>query len=221
MEDNAFDLAFITAVFEQAAFRGWADVSLVEAAQDAGLPVGRVRARFPDRTAVLLRFGLLADQAALAGGSAEPAPRERLFDMLMLRFDALQAQRDGVRALMVHLRSDPATSALLYGATLRSMAWLLDAAGLRAGGLLGAVRVHGLLALWLYALRAWEGDDNADLAATMAAVDRGLDRAIQAEGSWPGRRASLPPEPPGAEHTTEQPAPIVTGPDVPVQTSIS
>ena len=221
MEDNAFDLAFITAVFEQAAFRGWADVSLVEAAQDAGLPLGRVRARFPDRTAVLLRFGLLADQAALAGGSAEPAPRERLFDMLMLRFDALQAQRDGVRALMVHLRSDPATSALLYGATLRSMAWLLDAAGLRAGGLLGAVRVHGLLALWLYALRAWEGDDNADLAATMAAVDRGLDRAIQAEGSWPGRRASLPPEPPVAEHTTEQPAPIVTGPDVPVQTSIS
>ncbi len=194
MDDHAFDQAFVAAVFEQAAFRGWADVTLVEAAQDAGLPLPRVRARFPDKGAVLLRFGVLADQAALAGGAAEPAPRERLFDMLMLRFDALQAQRDGVRALMSHIRTDPATGALLYGATLRSMAWLLDAAGLRAGGLLGALRVHGLLALWLYALRAWEGDDSADLAATMAAVDRGLDRAIQAEGMWPGRRSEAVPE---------------------------
>ena len=214
MEDHELDHAFITAVFAQAAFRGWADVSLVEAAQDAGLPLGRVRARFPDKTAVLLRFGVMADQTALAGGSAEPAPRERLFDMLMLRFDALQAQRDGVRSLMAHLRTDPATSALLYGATLRSMAWLLDAAGLRAGGLLGAVRVHGLLALWLYALRAWESDDSADLAATMAAVDRGLDRAIQAEGTWPGNRTSPPPE---ALPISEEPVPTVIDPDEPVQ----
>lgn len=214
MEDHELDHAFVTAVFEQAAFRGWTDVSLVEAAQDAGLPLGRVRARFPDKVTVLLRFGVMADQTALAGGSAEPAPRERLFDMLMLRFDALQAQRDGVRALMSHLRSDPATSALLYGATLRSMAWLLDAAGLRTGGLLGAVRVHGLLVLWLYALRAWESDDSADLAATMAAVDRGLDRAIQAEGTWPGNRASLPPE---GLPALEEPVPTIVDPAGSVQ----
>ena len=215
MEDQALDLAFVTAVFEQAAFRGWADVSLTEAAQDAGLPLGRVRARFPDRTAVLLRFGVMADQTALAGGSAEPAPRERLFDMLMLRFDAMQAQREGVRVLMAHLRTDPSTAAVLYGSTLRSMAWLLDAAGLRAGGLLGALRVHGLMALWLYALRAWEQDDSADLAATMAAVDRGLDRAIQAEGMWPGRRAE--PGPIAAEPIIQQAEPIIIDPDAPVQ----
>ena len=187
MEDQALDQAVIKAVFDQAAFRGWPDVSLVEAARDADLPLGRVRARFPDKVAVLLRFGVVADQMALAGGSNEPAARERLFDMIMLRFDALQQHRDGVRALMASLRTDPATSTLLYGATLRSMAWLLDAAGLRSGGLLGALRTQGLLALWLYALRAWEQDDSPDLAATMAAVDRGLDRAIQAEGMWPGR----------------------------------
>ena len=194
MDDHAFDQAFVTAMFEKAAFCGWADVTLVEAAQDAGLPLGRVRARFPNKSAVLLRFGVMADQAALAGGASEPAARERLFDMLMLRFDALQAQREGVRALLAHIRTDPATGALLYGATLRSMAWLLDAAGLRAGGLLGAFRVHGLMALWLYALRAWEADDSADLSATMAAVDRGLDRAIQAEGTWPGRRSDVLPD---------------------------
>lgn len=187
MEDKKLDQALIAAVFNQAALRGWADVNIAEAARDADLPLGRVRARFPGRGAVLLRFGILADQAALTAGSSEPSPRERLFDMVMSRFDALQQNRAGILQLLRALRTDPATSLLLYGATLRSMKWLLDGAGIPSSGIVGGLRVHGLLALWLYALRAWESDESPDLSATMAAVDRGLDRAIQAEGMLPGR----------------------------------
>ena len=190
MEDTAFDQALIAAVFGQAALFGWADVNIAAAAREAGLPVDRARARFPGRGAVLLRFGVIADQAALRAPSTEPSARERLFDMLMLRFDALQQHREGIRALMYAMRTDPGTSLLLYGATLRSMKWMLDGAGIPSGGIVGALRVHGLLALWTYALRAWERDDSPDLAATMAAVDRGLDRALQAEGILPGRAPS-------------------------------
>lgn len=187
MESKQLDQALVAAVFSQAALRGWADVNIAEAARDADLPLDRVRARFPGRGAVLLRFGVLADQAALAAGSNEPSPRERLFDMVMSRFDALQQNRAGILQLLQALRTDPATSLLLYGATLRSMKWLLDGAGIPSTGIVGGLRVHGLLALWLYALRAWEDDESPDLSATMAAVDRGLDRAIQAEGMLPGR----------------------------------
>ncbi len=187
MEDKQLDQALVAAVFSQAALRGWADVNIVEAARDADLPLDRVRARFPGRGAVLLRFGIMADQAALTAGSSEPSPRERLFDMVMSRFDALQPHRAGLLQLMRALRTDPATSLLLYGATLRSMKWLLDGAGIPSTGIVGGLRVHGLLALWLYALRAWENDESPDLSATMAAVDRGLDRAIQAENMLPGR----------------------------------
>ena len=52
----------------------------------------------------------------------------------------------------------------------------------------------GSFALWLYALRAWEQDDSPDLSGTMAAVDRGLDRAMQAEQNLPGRLPDLPPD---------------------------
>ena len=197
MEDSAFDQAVIAAVFQHAALVGWRGVSIAEAARGAGLPLPRVRARFPGRAAVLLRFGVLADQAALAGGAADPNPRERLFDILMLRFDALQRRRAGVLALLKALRTDPATSLLLYGATLRSMKWMLDGAGIRSTGIRGGLRVHGLLALWLYAARAWEADESADLSATMAAVDRGLDRAIQAENMLPGRARPAPEGGPG------------------------
>jgi len=187
MEDKQLDQGLIAAVFSQAALRGWADVNIAEAARDAELPLDRVRARFPGRGAVLLRFGIMADQTALSAGSSEPNPRERLFDMVMSRFDALQQHRAGVLQLLRALRTDPATSLLLYGATLRSMKWLLDDASIPSSGLVGGLRVHGLLALWLYALRAWEADESPDLSATMAAVDRGLDRAIQAENMLPGR----------------------------------
>ena len=96
--------------------------------------------RFPGRGAVLLRFGVLADQAALAAGSNEPSPRERLFDMVMSRFDALQQHRAGVLQLLRALRFDPATSLLLYSATLRSMKWLLDGAGIPSNGIVGGLR---------------------------------------------------------------------------------
>lgn len=205
MDDAEFDRAAIKAVFDQAALRGWQDVSLVEAGQDSGLDLVRLRRRFPSRGAVLMRFGAEADGAALSGVPSG-TPRERLFDIVMNRFEALQVHRDGMLALLSALRTDPATSALLYAGTLRSMRWLLEGAGVPAAGISGVVRVHGLMALWLYALRAWEQDDSVDLSGTMAAVDRGLDRAMQAERSLPGRKPdpvvydtvtapSFPPEP--------------------------
>ena len=208
MDDAEFDQAAIKAIFDQAALRGWQDVSLVEAGQDAGLDLVRLRRRFPNRGAALMRFGAVADGAAMSGVPSG-TPRERLFDIVMNRFEALQVHRDGVLALLSALRTDPATSALLYAGTLRSMKWLLEAAGVPATGVSGALRIHGLMALWLYALRSWEQDDSLDLSGTMAAVDRGLDRAMQAEQSMPGRApapvpeaappAEIGPEPPRAE----------------------
>ncbi len=198
------DRTLIAAVFAQAALRGWHDVSIADAARDAGVPLAEARTRMPGRGAVLMRFGLMADQMALANVAMTESPRERLFDIVMARFDALQQHRAGMLSLLAALRRDPGTSLLLYGATLQSMKWLLDGAGIPANGLVGALRVHGLTALWLYALRAWEGDESADLSATMAAVDRGLDRAIQAENMLPGHRvgrAGTPPSP--AEEAAE------------------
>ncbi len=200
--ETEFDHALIASAFEQAGLRGWRGLSIADAARDAGLPLARARARFPGRDALLLRFGVMMDQAALAGGGegGDITPRERLFDLLMQRFDAMQPHRDGVTALLRTLPTDPATALLLYGANLRSMKWMLDGAGVPSGGAVGALRVHGLVAVWLGALRAWERDDSPDLSGTMAAVDRGLDGAVRAEGWLPGRG-----EPPPADLAGQTP----------------
>ncbi len=184
-----FDQALIGSAFEQIAARGWRQLNLADAARTADLPLDRARARFPTPPALLFRLGALADEAALAeasgaglAGAVAPSPRERLFDMLMRRFDVFQQHRAGVIALLRDLPSNPGLALLLAGATSASMRWMLQGAGIDTGGVRGALRVNGLVGLWLYALRAWERDDSPDLAGTMAALDRALERASAYDG---------------------------------------
>jgi hypothetical protein len=192
MEDTDFDRALVAAAFELIAERGWRRVTVVDAARRAALPLDRARARFPGRVAILLKFGRLADMAALGEAPADAASlaeaenaRDTLFGMIMRRIDILQAHRDGVLALLRELPGDPATALMLTTATQRSMAWLLDAAGLGSIGFLGALRVRGLLGVWLWTVRAWQRDEGTDLSATMAALDTALRRAEQAESMLP------------------------------------
>ncbi len=177
MDDEQFDATLIGMAMTQAEALGWSRMTIVDAAREAGLPLDRARARFPARVCVLTRLGLQADQAALAGDAITGTVRERLFDALMRRFDVLQQHRGGIRALLRALPLDPALALMLAGETGRSMAWMVQAAGLGTGGIAGALRVGGLVGVWMQTLRAWERDDSPDLSGTMAALDRALDRA--------------------------------------------
>jgi hypothetical protein len=95
----------------------------------------------------------------------------------------LQAHRAGVLALLRDLPHDPLTTLMLGPCQMNSMRWMLDAAGIATTGLRGKLRIHGMLAVWLYTVHAWQKDEGEDLSATMAALDRALDRAAQAETS--------------------------------------
>ena len=210
MDDREFDKALIAAAFQLAAEKGWRRVSVATAARAAGLPLDRARERFPGRCTILLRFGRLADQSALAETPTQGPARDRLFDLLMRRIDALQAHRAGLLALLRALPSEPPTALLLALATRRSMRWMLEAAGIRASGLRGELRARGLLAVWLWTVRAWQADESEDLAATMAALDTALRRAEQAV-EWLGWREtrSAPVEPPPEDYaeTSDIPPP--------------
>lgn len=187
MDDSDFDKALIAAAFSLAERTGWPRLSVVAAAHEAGLPLARARARFPNRLAIVTRFGVLADQAALSDAVDRGPVRDRLFDMIMRRIDVLQAHRDGVLALLNYLPTDPPLALLVALGTRRSMRWLLEAAGVGATGLRGELRARALLGVWLWTVRAWRSDDSADLTATMAALDDALRRAEQV-AEWFGEK---------------------------------
>ena len=179
MTDSEFDEALVAAVLSEAGLRGWRATSVVEAARSAGLALARVRTRFPSKVNVLIRLGTMADQAALSDATPADAVKDRLFDMIMRRFDVLQAHRSGVLAVLDAAAMDPALGLYLGRLSTRSMAWMLEGAGISAVGLRGMLRAQGLLGVWLWSVRAWREDDSLDLAATMTAVDKALDRAAE------------------------------------------
>jgi AcrR family transcriptional regulator len=195
MTDTEFDSALIAAAFRIAAEDGWPKATAAAAARAAGLSLQEARARFPSRASILLRFGRLADQTALQDAPSEGSVRDKLFDLLMRRFDAFQAHRAGVKAILRSLPVDPPLALLVACATRASMRWMLQAAGVEATGLKGAIQARGLFGVWLLAVRAWEKDDSEDLSGTMAAVDSGLQRA-ESLAAWLNVRSPAPPPPP-------------------------
>jgi ubiquinone biosynthesis protein COQ9 len=209
MDDDAFDRALIGAAFALAAEQGWHGMTIAAAAGAAGLPLARARERFPGRATLLLRFGRIADQAALAELSPEGPVRDRLFDLLMRRLDVLQAHRAGVLSLMRALPREPGTAMLLVCATRRSMRWFLQAVGIPTTGLRGELKLRGLIGVWLWTLRAWERDESSDLGATMAVLNDALGRAEQAVRWLHGGPRQPEPgpssEPPAPPADTEAP----------------
>ena len=105
--------------------------------------------------------------------------RERLFDGLMRGFDALQGRRGA--ALAIWNSRDPGVTLLLAGRAGLHLRRLAMAAGADVSGVRGQLRLAALGALCLQAFTAWRADESADMAATMAELDRLLERAERAE----------------------------------------
>ncbi|MCB5944594.1 TetR family transcriptional regulator [Acidocella sp. KAb 2-4] len=200
MTDTDFDTALVTAAFALGAEKGWRHVSPAAAARHAGLDLAQVRAAYPCTGAILKKFGQMADAVALTNALTEGSVRDRLFDILLRRFDFLQAHRAGVVALLRTLPFCPPLALAMAELNIASMGWLLEGAGVDATGLRGALAKRGLLVVWAYGIRAWADDESEDLTATMAAVDKALARA-EAMVSRFGRQPVADPDaplPPGA-----------------------
>ncbi len=154
---------------------GWAGLTMAAVASHSGITLADLYDRFPHRAALAAGLVRRLDRRVLADGPPEGAtPRERLFDLLMRRFDALQPIRAGAAALANGLRRDPAGGFAALTQLHASLAWLIEAAGLTTGGLRGCLRVQAVRRAYAQAFRIWQSDDTPDLARTMAALDKRL-----------------------------------------------
>ncbi len=174
--DKALD-AFLGLISE----RGYGDVSLRDVGEAAGLGMAELYRLFPDKLALVAGFMARIDGEVLAGTpetlDPEETVRDRLFDMLMRRFDALKPHRPALNAIRRAGLRDPLMTLVLGPSLMRSMAAMLEAAGAASQGVRGLMRQHGLAAIYAQASRVFEKDDSADLSKTMSALDSRLKTA--------------------------------------------
>lgn len=189
--------------FDVLAEQGLQAFSLAAVAPRAQVPLVEVYRELPSRHAMLWALTRRTDEAMLAYDPTELAglpPRDRVFELIMRRFDALTPFRAGLERLARDARREPALVLLGSCRLDRSMRWLQDAVGLRSFGVRARLRRAALGAVYAQALRVWLRDDSADLAKTMAELDKGL-RRIEAFAGLRERRAR-----PAAEEELTRPA---------------
>lgn len=169
-----------------AAQRGWERLTLAEIAENSGLSLAQLHDYFEDKADILTALGRMIDRKVLENTAApelDISPRDRLFDILMERYEALGAYRAGIVSVINSFRLDPKQAVISLPHLCRSMTWMLEAAGIDTNGISGAVRVSGLTAIYIKGLCAWMKDESADLSKTMAALDRDLTRAEKLAGT--------------------------------------
>lgn len=174
--DAALD-AFLGLIAE----KGFAAVALRDVAEAAGLGVAELYRVYPDKVALVTAFMARIDAEVLAGTPArldpEETARDRLFDTMMRRYDALRPHRAALGAIRRAGTRDPMLALAMGPALRRSMAAMLEAASVPSDGISGALRQNGLLAIHYAVSRAFDRDETADLSKTMAALDSRLKMA--------------------------------------------
>jgi len=103
--------------------------------------------------------------------------RDQLFDILMERFEILNDYRAPLVSILESFCFDPKQAVISCPHLLRSMSWMLEAAGIETPGVRGALKVAGLTGVYLKTLRVWRDDESPDMSKTMAALDKDLGRA--------------------------------------------
>jgi AcrR family transcriptional regulator len=174
----------VAAFMDLLAEKRFETIDLAEIADAASVSLADLREEFDGKLSILSAHLKQIDRIVLAGGSdemAEESPRDRLFDVLMRRIDAMAPYRAAIGSLMRSATRNPGLALALNGLAVRTQQWMLAAAGISAAGPIGMLRAQGLALMFAGVVRTFI-DDDEDNARTMAA----LDRALESGQRWSG-----------------------------------
>jgi AcrR family transcriptional regulator len=180
MSEHDLRRGIVDAAMRLAARDGWREAGLDAIAAEAGVGLDVLRRHYTSRADILADFTRLIDDAVLQSLTVEDRAgnrRDRLFDVLMTRFEKLAPYKAAVKRIAADDGFSLGAALAQLGPALHSQRWMLTAAGVPVEGVRGVVRVKAMTAIYARVFRIWLEDDDPGLARTMAALDRALRRA--------------------------------------------
>lgn len=173
----------VRAALDLAQQRDWGVVTLADIAKHAGLDLADLRREFACKSDILRAFQAEVDAEALSKvkpAGAETSVRDRVFDMIMTRFEVMAPHKPALKRIACYLRCRPGEASLLACSTLATQYWMLAGAGAKLDGARAAVRVAGLTSVYSRAFKVWLEDPSPSLDKTMAVLDRALSNGERA-----------------------------------------
>lgn len=173
----------------------WQDITLAAIAAEAGLSLKAFHG-VADKDDLTQATERLFD-AGMSEGSfdAEETPRTRLFDVIMMRFETMEASRDGAMSYLRWRDRSFDGLSLRLKARIATAKWALACSGLDgASSVPRGVQITALGWAIAQAERAWRQETSADLSRTMAALDAELLK-LEERLQWVARRGKPAPKP--------------------------
>ncbi|MEL7230968.1 MAG: hypothetical protein AAGJ85_00485 [Pseudomonadota bacterium] len=179
----------IPAALTLAAETRWADLTLKHIADEAGLKLTDFHGKldkFDLSSAVEAHFDKAMNEGAF---DTDESPRTRLFDVLMMRFEAMEDTREGTKSYLKWRDSSLTGLKARVSGRAATARWALAACGLDGGKSIPLPLQIGALGCAIAAAeRAWKQETSPDLTRTMAALDAELLK-LEARAEWfSGRR---------------------------------
>ncbi|MFH1517285.1 MAG: hypothetical protein ABIH17_05300 [Pseudomonadota bacterium] len=177
----------LLAALDLAATKPWSELTLGEIAAKAGLTLNDfhgVATRETLADAADAYFDRAMSAEAIA---SDDLPRERLFEVIMLRFEAMENHRAGLKSLLRYRETQPSILLRLPAVRAASARWALASAGLDDdSGAPLSLKVLAIAFVIARTERAWRKETSGDFALTMAALDKSL-RAAEERMDWVSR----------------------------------
>jgi ubiquinone biosynthesis protein COQ9 len=169
----------IDEVFELIEMRGWVHLTFHDIADHIGITLVDLHTHFPSKYDLLKAMVERIDRETLKLAAADIetlTPSDRLFDVLMARFEASKPYKLALRRMWDEGFRHPQLIVAYFPLGFNSMVWILEAAGMHHPGFMGLIQVKAFGVLYLKLTHTWLEDQNEDLSKTMAEVDKNIKR---------------------------------------------
>ena len=182
LSNDTVELKVIKAAFKLLEERNWSKINLSDIARQAEVPLYEVQGLFLNKGEILTGFFRAVDAAVLKRVHAEEgdwsesdaSAHDRLFDILMMRFEVLQDYKPSLRNLVNGFAQADGILDISLSSFLNSQIWLLEASNINSNSFMGRLKTVGISGVYLKAFRAWLRDDDPEMSKTMAVVDTEL-----------------------------------------------
>lgn len=173
----------LSAALALADARGWESIEMADVARRAKLSVAGAEKHFPDIWAILtcVLKKLEDDTIKSVKPHLSDNVRDNLFEIMMTRFEFMQEHRRAYASIPKAFLSAPQQASKFGRQFFDTMKTMLETAHAPASPL----HIAGMGALYLSLGHVWTEDKTPDMAKTMAALDRRLDRLEQVMGYIP------------------------------------
>ena len=101
---------------------------------------------------------------------------EKIFSLLMARFDILQTFREGIKNILNDITVDPLPFISELPHFLSTIKFTLELAGVETVGICGKIRIKAFACIYAVTIYSWLSDESPDLNITMASLDKNMRR---------------------------------------------